>query len=706
MKLALRRAVIVSGLLICWFIAPRVFGQDDGLVAKWSFDEARGNKTHDSAGAIDDKVEGLYTYVPGVSGTAMRFDGYTTGIVREGKAAPRLGKAFSVEAWVALNTYPWNTVPIVDHEADQQVGYLFGIDPFGHVSLGVSVERVWHTVTTTAPLPLKKWAHVAGVFNSNDGMTVFINGKAAGHLDVKGEMSPLADTWYGEDDLVIGRVRQPTIPVPSERDNPKFAILYSLDGILDELKIYNRSLAPAEIVMDYAAANAPTGEVLPWAALPAGPAGPGRFGAYYATLPYEDIWDRPRRLGPNSDVVVRFDQSPIRLVFWQGTNYIPAWVTENNKWYTDEFLETWGMGCPDGGDCEPMSDKQSRYSHVRILESNDARAVVHWRYALSEVENYKGANPDSMGWFDWADEYWTVYPDGVAIRRQVLHTSDVSKPHEWQESIVIHGAGQRPEDNINLNAITLANMKGEAATYTWPLKTKWELAFPAGPKTFDKPERPNIQVVNLKANWKPFQVIPPEHAKIEVYNQEKTFYTFECWNHWPVAQIVSSGRPCVAADRPSHSSLSHLFWDTYQTGEGMQSKLLMSGLTTAAIADLVPIAKAWLTPAKIEVEGNVFKSEGYDAAQRAYVLTRAAGVANAPVEMTLEGAVDSPVVNAAFVVLNWGDANPVLKVDGKAVAWGKDFRFGLVRGLESTDLVVWIQGRWTRPVKFGLASGK
>src|ERR1017187_5965475 len=47
-------------------------------------------------------------------------------------------------------------------------------------------------------------------------------------------------------------------------------------------------------------------------------------------------------MGPDTDVVVRFDKSPIRLVFWQGTAYEPAWVTENGKWYTDEFLEAYG----------------------------------------------------------------------------------------------------------------------------------------------------------------------------------------------------------------------------------------------------------------------------------------------------------------------------------------------------------------------------
>ena len=95
------------------------------------------------------------------------------------------------------------------------------------------------------------------------------------------------------------------------------------------------------------------------------------------TLKYEDTWDRLRQTGPDSDVVVRFDNSPSRLVFWQGLNYVPAWVSGDDKWYTDEFLEVWDAGCPDGGDCEPMSDKQGRFSHVEILESNEARVVVH-----------------------------------------------------------------------------------------------------------------------------------------------------------------------------------------------------------------------------------------------------------------------------------------------------------------------------------------
>jgi hypothetical protein len=143
-----------------------LFAQDDSLVAKWSFDETSNRLTRDSVSGIQDKVEGFFKYVPGVSGTGMRFDGYTTGVIREGKKAPKLKDVFTLEAWIALNTYTWNLAPVVDHEMDQQVGYFFGIDPFGHVALQVSVDREWQSLVTSAQLPLKKW------FTSPESSTV------------------------------------------------------------------------------------------------------------------------------------------------------------------------------------------------------------------------------------------------------------------------------------------------------------------------------------------------------------------------------------------------------------------------------------------------------------------------------------------------------------------------------------------------------
>ena len=664
--------------------------QDPSLVAKWSFDGNSGRTARDSVKGVDDMIEGQVKYVAGVTGNGLRFDGYTTTVLRMADKAPKLANAFTVGAWGALNTYPWNWVPIVDQEEFKQVGFLFGIDAFGHLGLQVSVDRVWRTVVSSCHLPLKKWVHVVGTFDGSSGLTIYIDGKEVGKLAVRGHLSPAERT-----DLLIGRIRVPEMPEPVDAIHPRLPVMYSLDGVLDDVEIYDRSLSAEEVASVYAAIKAPGGDVLPWPKLPAGPPGAGPFGAYYASLKYQDTWDGLRRIGPDSDVVVRFDESPIRLVFWQGTNYVPAWVTENNHWFTDEFLETWGSGCPDGGDCEPMSDKQSRYSHVAILESNNARVVVHWRYALNEIEDYKGAWPDSLtGWFDWADEYWTVYPDGVAIRKQVLWTTNLSEPHEWQETIVINGPGQRPEDNINLDALTLENMKGETHIYSWKF---------GAPECFDEPDSPNIQIVNLKSNWKPFEIVSPGGSSIAPFRWKQTEFSIFHWrNHWPVSQFASSGRSAVAPDRASHTSLSHIVWNAYSSTEQTMTKILMDGLTDRSPAEALKLAKSWLSPAKLELAGGGYRSDGYDPTQRAYVLTREGARRTFPVSVTLRGSEASPIINPAIVVQNWGEAGARLKLNCKLLVEGKDFRIGHIPGLESTDLIIWVEAQSSEPLQVEL----
>ena len=698
MKLRTFISIALFSTLILTLPCEGTFAQDPGLMAKWSFEEVATPTAHDTASGLDDKVEGFYKYVAGVSGTGLRFDGYTTQVMRTAQKAPKLDGAFSVEAWVALNTLPWNWVPIVDHELYHQVGYSFGIDAFGHLGLQLAVNGVWQSLISTAELPLKRWAYVAATFDPARGLAIYIDGKEVGRLPITGNMRVPEHA-----DLLIGRVREAALPFPAEAIHPMYPVWYSLDGILDEVSIHSRSLSAEDVRKNFAEVQAPTGEVLFWPVLPSGPPGAGHFGAYYDTLKFEDVWDRPRRTGKDSDVVVRFDQSPIRLVFWQGTNYVPAWVTENGKWYSDEFLETWGPTCPDGEDCEPMSDKQSVYSHARILESSDARVVVHWRYALAEVEHHKGAHADPLtGWFDWADEYWTIYPDGVAVRKQVLHTTDTSKEFEWQETIVINGSGQKPEDNINLDALTLANMKGESVTYTWKPKPAMSFERPNGPENVNGPPNANIQVVNLKSVWKPFQIVPPSSAKWDIYNGEKTYFTFECWNHWPVAQIASSGRPCVAPDRPSHSSLSHIYWDAYENTKDTMSKLLLNGLTTKPPSELVPLAKSWLSPPQTEVSGEGFHSQGYDPAERAFVLARDADAKLESLDLTIKASVESPAVNPAIIIKNWGDGDARMTLDGNPLAPGKGLRFGHIQRLEGTDLVVWIQTQAVKPLRIKL----
>ncbi|HUW20746.1 MAG TPA: hypothetical protein VMW16_15720 [Sedimentisphaerales bacterium] len=425
--------------------------------------------------------------------------------------------------------------------------------------------------------------------------------------------------------------------------------------------------------------------------LPSGPEGKGRFGAYYQTLKFSLAWDELWKVSRHADVVVRFDQFDHRFVFWRGTSYIPHWATYDGAWYTNEFFERRGHlgGC--NSMCEPMSDKQCRYSHVRIIESTDARVVVHWRYSPVDLNYLQPYRDEMTGWADWVDEYYTIYPDSVGVRKATIHTgSPLEHWIEYQEGIVVNQPGTIPEDNINFDAVSFANLKGESKTYVWTEK--------GGPPLRDPPEHPCIQLINFKNPYKPFTVVDPEQLRIKVYGGHGENSCFNWWNHWPVAQEKSDTTEATSAVRPSHSSLTHIEWKQYSQEGISRTWIMLHGMTNKPAAELAPLAKSWLYAPQLKLNSTGYTSEGYDQTQRAYVLTCANRDEPSKLELTLAAGEDSPVINPAFVIKDWGTCDASLKVHGRTIPRGGDFRIGYRRTPESSNLIVWFRNESVKPV--------
>jgi hypothetical protein len=66
----------------------------------------------------------------------------------------------------------------------------------------------------------------------------------------------------------------------------------------------------------------------------------GPFGAYYTRLYFDKGWESVWKTGDYPDVAVRFPDTPVKCVFWRGTGYIPAIVSENNTWMTDKPIQS------------------------------------------------------------------------------------------------------------------------------------------------------------------------------------------------------------------------------------------------------------------------------------------------------------------------------------------------------------------------------
>jgi hypothetical protein len=331
-----------------------------------------------------------------------------------------------------------------------------------------------------------------------------------------------------------------------------------------------------------------------------------------------------------------------------------------------------------------MSDTECRFAHVRILENTDARVVVLWRYAIVDC-NLRFAKYDEVaGRGQWGDEFYYIYPDAVTTRHVVGWWPD-RHDHAHQETIFLSEPGTRPEDNCNLSAITLVGLGGESATYSWA----------EGFPKFEVPE-PVIQMVNLKAKHRPFMILGPG-SRVFVFGGEvrKEYSRFPWWNHWPVARIHSDGRYAEAPDRAAHSSLT-------QTSSSFGTYLY--GMTDRPAAELLPLAKSWISPPRMEVSSSGFESQGYDRNQRAYVLrcTQPGG----DLELTLAGSVESPVVNPAFVIEGWGDMDAAVSLEGETVPLGKVARVGHRYHMDGCDLIVWLECQATKPTLFSITPVK
>jgi hypothetical protein len=684
----MRKIVFIVLLLIQSGICT--FGSDEGLVAWWKFDTAKDDKTLESIRGSDNSIVGNFKMVKGVSGSALRLDGLTSYIVCEPEKAPEIPDAFSLEAWVALGAYPLNWCPIVGRYRSQK-GFYLGIGDKGQVGLHLAVDGQWTELTSEANLELRKWYHIAGVLDPTKGLTVYINGKQAAKLDTTGYLTPASNMAP----MLIGKYPFQVKPTGGVRRDSHMGTNIFFDGIFDELKITGKALNADKIAAEFAE-NCPKDKPdLPMRVLPAGPEGTMPFGAFYTTLKYYEQWDALWRVGDSADVVVAFDQAPYRFVFWRGTSYIPHWVTENGIWYNNEFNETWGHGV--AGCAEPMSDKQCRHSHVRIIESHDARVVVHWRYAL--VDNYYNfARVDKdTHWGDWTDETYTIYPDGVGIREITLHSTAPAEPHEWQEGIIVMGPGQYPEGVLETEALTLANIDGESHTYSWAERA---------PRRLDEPKNANIHLVNTKSKYRTFAVVTPESSpSITAYGGEirREISIFPWWNHWPTSQNPSDGRYAMAADRAAHSSLTHIEWKEHSKTENTMTKIMLHGMTNKSAGQLAPLARSWAWPASLNIEGDDFLNKGYDQTERAYILEAKRAGKNDVLTFELDANEKSPVVNPAFVINNWGRADAKLSVNGKSIKRGRNFRLGHRHRLGNSDLIIWLEMDSFKPIRISVS---
>ena len=255
-------------------------------VMQWDFETIKDGKSIEASTKIADTIEGNFEEAAGIQGKGLRLDGFTTRVIRKGENATKPGTEFTIEAWVSLGQYPVNWCPVITTESEEVKGYRLLIGPYGQVSFETAIGEQWISCTSAnETMPLRKWMHIAAVYTAGKEMTLYVNGEALSTVAITGSL-----TYPKKTDCIIGMVAAPRRPSNTIRTWGTMADYYGLDGIVDEIMVFDKALTAEQVKSAFSnrTVNAPD---IPIRRLPTIETNPGRFGAFYTKLKYYDGWD-------------------------------------------------------------------------------------------------------------------------------------------------------------------------------------------------------------------------------------------------------------------------------------------------------------------------------------------------------------------------------------------------------------------------------
>jgi PKD repeat protein/predicted nucleic acid-binding Zn ribbon protein len=199
-------------------------------VAELHFDEGAGNIAHDSSGHGNNAMIHGATWVDGLTGKALLYDGvndYTElphpGILSQG----------TIEGWVRFSkvpgTYPaggWMWITISRYPIDQYSdGVDFGVHPGNskNLAFGIWSDQGWNWADSGVQPQANKWYYLVGTWGPA-GIKTYIDGELKGTNSYKGGLWNQtkycylgANTWKGYVNGIIDNVViSPTALSPSE----------------------------------------------------------------------------------------------------------------------------------------------------------------------------------------------------------------------------------------------------------------------------------------------------------------------------------------------------------------------------------------------------------------------------------------------------------------------------------------------------------
>jgi outer membrane protein assembly factor BamB len=211
-----------------------------GLVGYWNADEGLGTVAHDGSGCGNNGT--LYNgtaWADGKCGKALSFDGIDDCVNVLDSPCLDITKNITVEAWICPKSY--GKIPdefgqyhagIVSKAGAYSLIFLYSNETHTHVQFMINSTGIRAVKTKAISPALDQWHHIAGVYDSNY-LRVYLDGTEI--ANVPAENYTLVTN---NQSLRIGW------------DNYLGTNARRFDGLIDEIRVYDRALERSEILAD------------------------------------------------------------------------------------------------------------------------------------------------------------------------------------------------------------------------------------------------------------------------------------------------------------------------------------------------------------------------------------------------------------------------------------------------------------------------
>ena len=206
-------------------VGGAVLDAPSGLVSWWTGD----NDHRDVYGGNHGTLHNGATYAPGIVGEAFSFDGLDDWVETPSAGLDTLPQ-FTLETWVKLNEEPLDEIhrfvtlewdrAVLRHDGPNQLHF--------YARINGSLQHIW----VPGVLQAGCFHHVVGTYDGNE-MRAYLDGALVGTLPVTGALDA-----------------EESASVTLSHDGPE-----ALNGLLDEVRIYDRALDLTEIESIHAAGD-------------------------------------------------------------------------------------------------------------------------------------------------------------------------------------------------------------------------------------------------------------------------------------------------------------------------------------------------------------------------------------------------------------------------------------------------------------------